>query len=284
MSDHKSKSDRKTKKKVGVKVKAGKLDHRRHLDVLRSLLPQCRKLAAQREAVMKDKEIFDKKYVSVDVKGQPADPFKSQLEELEQTRQLLRKTAMSLLGTGHVRVPLLQSLNFAATVTTGIVNTPYNIKASDFLDFSSFAVLFDEYKFTHGDYEYTISYPGATSVTVPSNTTQHLGAMSYSSLSSSPSNALQLLDDAQAKVIVPPFTGSTAAPNVWRGQTEKFHYNILPGLVDDATQTGAGSWELTTNANAVFGYIRPYMVSAQTSAILIISGFNKIHAEFRMRI
>jgi len=277
-SDSKSKksSDSKTKTKKGEKGVA----RAKMLAAIKTLLPQCRKLVEKKDAILRDKESYDKKYVSLDVK----DPFKTQLAEIEETRQMLRQSAISMLGTGLVKVPLLQSLNFAATVTTGVVNTPYNIKANDFVDFSSFAVLFDEYRLTHGDYHYTITYPGATNVTVPSNTTQHLGAMSYSSLSSAPTTAIQLLDDSQCRVIVPPFTGSTAAPNVWKGQLENFRYRILPGVVDDATQTGSGSWQLTTNGTAVYGYIRPYMVSAQTSSIIIISGFNEVHAEFRMRI
>lgn len=290
MSKQTKKSEKKDVAKVAKTVRVKVPPHMLARLLKESILPQLRALHAKRAAVMAEKAAFDLKYVSVDVKGQPADPFKVRMGELDQGLMMLRKSALSLMGTNRVMVPMVEAAVFASTVTTGVVNGVIALNAAAFTDFSVFASLFEEYKIHKGRYSFTYGVPFANNGTGAGNAGVTLLGLGFSFIATAATSVVQVCDDAQHALYLPPIavitiSGSTDGAVSYINKLEHFDFKCPSGVLDDTTLTGPGSWLPVTDTSSVYGYIRTYGVTALGTVIPnAVNGILRCTFEFRLRV
>lgn len=288
-----SKQTKKSEKKETRLVKSVRVKVPSHMLVRllkESIFPQLRALQAKRSEVLKEKASFDMKYVSVDVKGQPADPFKVRMGELDQGLAMLRKSALSLMGTNRVMVPMVESVIFPSTVTTGVVNGVVALNAAAFTDFSVLASLFEEYKIHKGRYTFTYGIPFANNGTGAGNAGVIPFALGFSFISTAATSAVQVCDDAQHALYCPPIavitiSGSTDGAVSYISKLEHFDFVCPTGVLDDATLAGPGAWLPVADTSSVYGYIRSYGVTALGTVIPnAVNGILRCMFEFRLRV
>lgn len=196
---------------------------------------------------------------------------------------LVRKMVLNVVGLKAIKVPMVQQQNFASTITTGVVNTTANITANNFVDFSTFALIFEEYRIVSGHYLFQSSVPAAYGASTPANAGPIFGVLTYSQITSSLANVAAGYDDSQKHIINMSNLNSGFTDSMQKPET--FHYRIPPGVLDDANSSGAGNWTLVANNTTIWGVLRPYCIILSAAVVAnAIGGISTVEMEFRMRI
>jgi len=234
----------------------------------------------------------DRKYFMVDSKdSKVAGGFDSRHvkavdkinSDFDEAVKMVRQMVLTAVGFKAIKVPMVQLQNFASTITTGVVNTTANITPNNFVDFSTFALIFEEYRLVAGHYTFQASAAAAYGASTPANTGPIFGVLTYSQITSSLANVAAGFDDQQKKIVK--FSNLQSGFTDSLAPVEVFHYKIPPGVLDDANSSGAGNWTLVANNTTIWGVLRPYGVVLSAAVIAnAISGINTVEMEFRMRI
>jgi hypothetical protein len=208
--------------------------------------------------------------------------------------QLVRAALASEYGTKPVPFMLTDDLGFSSTVTTGIVNTPAKLLVTDFDEFSTLALLFDEYKYHEGTYRFMVITPTNTAILGTSTLTT--GAMLAIGFDPSDNTALtstQTVCQLQYHELLSPrmldaFSVGQYAGVYGREDCRPFtlHWSIKGDyLTGDGGATGPGMWKSTQGNVSSFpdGNIKTYYASGETTAKLSITGIVFGRVLFRCR-
>jgi len=211
---------------------------------------------------------------------------KIQSEFLEAVK-LVKTMVTNMMGKGFkvLKVPMVQQQLFASTITTGVVNTTANITANNFVDFSTFALIFEEYRVVAGHYTFQATASAAFGASTPANTGPNFGVLSYSQVTSSLANVAAGWDDQQRTIIKMSSTQSGISDSLSNPQV--FHYKIPPGVLSDPSTSfvGAGNWTLVADNTVIWGTLRPYCIVLSAAVISnAVAGINVVEMEFRMRL
>jgi len=203
--------------------------------------------------------------------------------EFDEAVLLVKKMVLNVVGMKAIKVPMVQQQNFASTITTGVVNTTANITANNFVDFSTFALIFEEYRIVGGHYIFQSSVPAAYGASTPANTGPIFGVLCYSQITASLANVAAGWDDVQKHIINMSNLNSGFTDSMQKPET--FHYKIPAGILDDANSANAGNWCLVANNTVIWGVLRPYCIILSAAVVAnAIGGINTVEMEFRMRL
>jgi len=203
--------------------------------------------------------------------------------EFDEAVTLVKKMVLNVVGFKPIKVPMVMLQNFGSTVTTGVVNATSTILASNFNDFSTFALIFEEYRIKSGHYLFQASVPSAYGASTPANTGPIFGVLTYSQIATVLTNVQAGYDDSQKHIINMSNLNSGFTDSLQKPET--FHYKIPPGVLDDANSAGASNWELVANSSTIWGVLRPYCIILSSAVVAnAISGIHTVEMEFRMRI
>jgi len=221
------------------------------------------------------------------------DPAIALSAELKDFTAFARGAIGQNLGLKPIAMVLPVTTTFAATVTTGIVNSILNVAVSDSPEWTSIQALFDEYKFHKGVFRYDVIAPTNTIVLGTSS----IGTSAACGIGYDPADntaatdirdILQLSQHKQLfpRIIATPTVGTYVGvfgrndcePNVFKFKVEDV------AIVTNSGGTGAvGMWKSTQLASFTDGYLKPYYLSGHSTAVNAIIGTLYYHVSLRSR-
>jgi len=192
---------------------------------------------------------------------------------------LLKAEFGRMVGDRPIRVRMVLPGTHAATVTTGVVNGTITIDASQFTDWSSFSVVFDEYKISRGDIQWTTAASPVTVVTVNSIYVWCYDPADSTMLVSTAGGFLQ----EQHKLYGLTNTNGYGAVGTYpAGSCHLFRFHVPKGVMVRGTVTVGDVW-VPTVAPVPFGYVKTYFVGSTVTAVAVTTWMAAIDVVFRVR-
>lgn len=184
-----------------------------------------------------------------------------------------------------VKITLPYSFDFTCGVT-GVTDVALAIApSSNSTEWNAMIALFDEYKVTGGCLEFGMDSRAHT-------TASHNGrnfVVAYDPVDNTPLTSVrQGCELAQHKLLNASLI-TAGTPDVFGyltkgGDPHRFRF-VVPKdvtLTNSASVGGGGGW-VSTASTIVFGYLKPYSVFGQTSAVICVSGIVYVDMELRYR-
>lgn len=223
------------------------------------------------------------------------DSLASMQELYDSELKVARATLASVYGTKPVSFKLPVTTTLSTVITTGLASTPLPILITDSPEFTSLAALFDEYRFTRGEFLYTMNVPTPTIVLGTSSISgaSHAAIGFDASDATAATNVRDILQlqyhSQQFPRIVPTPTAGTYVGVYGKQDNSPYVLKWSYAHTDTVTGNGGvvapGMWKSTQGNVSTYpdGSLKPFYVTGETTVKPAFEGVQYWFVEFRCR-
>lgn len=261
----------------------------------KKFLDSAKILCKKRLETLAAKTEFERKYVSLDNKGETKSPFDDTLKLYDLQLSALKTEMGMMFGSRGLSITLPAEVDFQSTITTGVINGTSGISPNGFSDFAACVALFDEFRVKSFVYEF--SMPGVVAPPAPNVFSDTALIMVYApadntAFAGSATSAALQYENHKLYVQSQNPTNGASQTTLPHGTPLKFEGKIPDGILSSfasgttPVSVGEGNWQATNSATLLpYGFIKLWSTAGvRTASVPCVFGALYLHCEFRIRI
>ena len=268
------------KSKAGTAKKSKVKASRLHADALNVMRRSMATFVLQRSSILLEKSEFDKRYVSIDMKGSTASSqFDDRLKVVDLQIAQLRSMARDMFGSQKVKITVASDNDFIAPSTVSGYAFNISVDPTSLTEFVAAAALFDEFRVTSGRLTLLPLMPTASTLNA-----RRFDIVAYDPSDITALSGVQAGITMQQHILFPSPCCMTAA-GYYASSEHKLDFHVPSGILL-ASDVAGESWQPTTTSGSAalpYGTIKSWWESAHVNTAVISRNILQYHVEFRCR-